>query len=183
MLSIACSIPECNKRVYGKGYCAVHWRINIRPILNPRHEHGMSRKKEYKSWLAMKNRCLNKGRVDYKYYGGRGIKIHPDWVYDFKAFYDYVGEAPKDHTLDRIDANGNYEPGNVRWADKQGQNANKRLYKANKTGHTNIRLLKNGHYLVRLNFQKKRYQLGTYESLDKAVEAYNEKLSLLTIVQ
>ena len=81
---------------------------------------------EYEIWQSMKKRCLNPKAVAYKWYGARGITIAPEWVDDFLAFRAYVGERPgKDLTLDRIDNDGNYEPGNVRWATRSEQQRNK----------------------------------------------------------
>lgn len=83
---------------------------------------------EYNSWRAMKARCLNPKDQSYGYYGGRGIKIYEPWINDFAAFYNYVGPRPTpQHTLDRYPNNdGNYEPGNVRWATRQEQSDNQR---------------------------------------------------------
>ena len=91
--------------------------------------HGLCRTKIYASWNMMKQRCLNPNSEQYPNYGGRGIKVCDEWL-DFKTFYDYVSNLPhfgeNGYTLDRIDVNGNYEPSNVRWADKKEQGRNKR---------------------------------------------------------
>jgi hypothetical protein len=76
----------------------------------------------------MVQRCTNKNRTDYEHYGGRGILVYFDWMGPggFQQFLADVGARPtKKHSLDRIDPDGNYEPGNVRWATKSMQNSNK----------------------------------------------------------
>lgn len=82
---------------------------------------------EYKSWGAMKSRCLNPNYHGYSRYGGRGITIYEPWINDFQAFYDYIGPRPTaSHSLDRINNDGNYEPGNVRWATPLQQTQNRK---------------------------------------------------------
>lgn len=77
---------------------------------------------EYYVWRTMKARCLNPNNPKWERYGARGIKVHEPWVNDFQAFYNYVGPRPSDeHSIDRIDNDGHYEPGNVRWATAQEQ--------------------------------------------------------------
>lgn len=83
---------------------------------------------EYHSWRSMKARCLNQNDPGFQRYGGRGIKIFPDWIDSYSTFLRDVGRRPSpEHSLDRFpDKNGNYEPGNVRWATMIEQNRNKR---------------------------------------------------------
>lgn len=77
----------------------------------------------------MIGRCENPAFKGYRYWGGRGISVCEEW-HDFKKFAVYIlstlGERPELHTLDRIDNDGNYEPGNVRWASPVEQARNKR---------------------------------------------------------
>ena len=74
----------------------------------------------------MKHRCLNPNGTDYHRYGGRGITICEEWIDNFQAFYDYIGDRPSSlHSVDRIDNSGNYEPGNIRWATPTQQANNK----------------------------------------------------------
>jgi len=96
--------------------------------------HGLSRlpggrkNPTFYVWQHLKDRCLNPNNEAYPNYGGRGIRVHPDWVSSFEAFYAYVGPRPgPDWSIDRFPNNdGNYEPGNVRWATKKEQSRNRR---------------------------------------------------------
>ena len=89
--------------------------------------HGMTKTKEHGAWQAMIGRCHREDHISYPWYGARGIKVCREWRKSFEAFYNHIGPAPSNKlTVDRIDNEGNYEPGNVRWATRHQQAANKR---------------------------------------------------------
>lgn len=89
--------------------------------------HGLTSSGVYYIWKEMHRRCSDPKSVAYRKYGGRGIKVCSEWD-DIRAFYRDVGPRPSTkHSLDRIDGNGNYEPGNVRWATAAQQLDNRRI--------------------------------------------------------
>lgn len=91
--------------------------------------HGMSRSSEYRIWAGMRKRCYSKKCKSYIDYGGRGIVVCERWS-KFENFYEDMGQRPSpDHSLDRIDVDGNYEPSNCRWATagEQARNRRKRI--------------------------------------------------------
>lgn len=93
--------------------------------------HGMSETLEYYAWCGLRNRCNKPQNPKYKYYGGRGIKVCDRWMGSegFANFYADMGPKPKNHSLDRIDPNGNYEPSNCQWATDKQQSRNRRFMK------------------------------------------------------
>ncbi len=99
-------------------------------MMNLTHGHARAKQltAEYRSWAMMINRCVNPNNPAWAYYGGRGIAVYAEWINSFEAFLAYVGLKPTlDHSIDRFpNNNGNYEPGNVRWANASEQASNKR---------------------------------------------------------
>lgn len=86
--------------------------------------HGKSHMPEYKSWCAMRSRCLDASHSSYHRYGGRGITICERWD-DFACFLDDMGPRPSSgHSLDRVDHDGHYEPSNCQWATRKQQQNN-----------------------------------------------------------
>lgn len=88
---------------------------------------GYLKTPEYRAWDNAKQRTINPGYVGWRHYGGRGIRMAEEWLHDFAAFLAHVGPRPgPGYSLDRIDVNGHYTPGNVRWATRSEQAQNKR---------------------------------------------------------
>jgi hypothetical protein len=94
----------------------------VKPDAN--HKHPL-----YATWMSVKARCFNEKHYTYRNYGARGITLYPAWRDSFEAFLAGVGTRPSPkHSIDRINNDGNYEPGNVRWATAKEQSQNKRSW-------------------------------------------------------
>lgn len=112
---------------------AATWKAAQKRNTNPYKKHGMWKSNEHHIWRGITQRCTNPKNAAYRWYGGRGIKICDEWQGEtgFAAFFAHVGERPsKAHSLDRIDNNGHYEPGNVRWVTQKEQMRNSRAARA-----------------------------------------------------
>jgi hypothetical protein len=132
-LANECSIAKCTRRVRARGFCHLHWqrwsRTGDPNIVRPNafKHHGYNTR-EYEAWEHIIQRCTNPRDKQWSHYGGRGITICDEWRNDFSVFLAHIGPRPTSrHSIDRYPNNdGNYEPGNVRWATPAEQRRNTR---------------------------------------------------------
>lgn len=150
------------KRLLKHGYC-----VNKQNNGNP----------TYVSWKSMKQRCYNTNADQYPDYGGRGIRVCDRWRYSFENFLADMGERPLGTTIDRINNNGDYEPGNCRWVNLSIQNKNKRKDNTRRAvGGVSRYKGVTKHYnkwQSSCTVQGKRFYLGVYDSEVQAAAAYD----------
>lgn len=163
-----------------KDLCDKHYRRlkrNGNPDFLKREKHGKNKTTEYIIWNNMKDRCFNVKNEHYNRYGGRGINVCPSWKNSFMSFYSFLEEEiglrpSKYYTLDRINNDGNYEPGNVRWADKITQSRNRSVREGSKSGISGVTWNKtNKNWRVRISVDGKEKNLGSYSSITEAERA------------
>lgn len=136
-------------------------------------KHGRSKSLEYKTWVSMIRRCTKENEKDYPRYGGRGIKVCDSWLNSFENFYADMGERPSlNHSIDRFNVNGNYEPSNCRWATSSQQERNKRLNPKNTSGYPGVTWCKKHNYWkVKITVNDKNIHVGSFHSLEEAIDA------------
>ncbi len=130
------------------------------------------RSAEKHTWYAMMTRCFNEKSDHYKWYGARGITVCERWK-SFENFLEDMGERPQGKTLDRIDVNGNYEPDNCRWADRQAQRVNSRtkLGAKNRFKGVHARL---GRFRAMITVNGKSRHLGVTDCEIEAARMYDK---------
>lgn len=133
--------------------------------------HGKRQSRLYIIWKNIKQRCYNKNRKDYIYYGARGIAVCDKWKDDFMAFYEWAMNNGYDDnlTIDRIDVNSNYSSDNCRWVDMKQQNRNKRNIKQY-TINGETHCLSEWCDILCLNYGTVKCRLSYNWSIEKALE-------------
>lgn len=123
----------------------------------------------------LRDRCNNPNSHAYSSYGGRGIEVSPEWNASFEAFYAHVGPRPSAaHSIDRMDVNGHYEPGNVQWATRSQQQLNRRPLKNHSTGYPGVN--KDGSKFRATMVVDGKYVLNEkHDSLEDAIRARRDK--------
>lgn len=140
---------------------------------NIKFKHGGSHSPEYRVWATMKERCNNSNSAQYKDYGGRGITYCQDWE-DFSNFLRDMGPRPSDkHTIERVDVNGDYRKENCIWTESRSlQSYNRTKREDNTSGRTGVFWHKPSRKWTSIIVKdKKRFNLGSYDSFDDAVKA------------
>jgi len=139
---------------------------------------GLRKHPLYSKWRLMRRRCYEQSNDSYESYGGRGISVCDEWRVDFKSYYDYVillkNAMLPGYTIDRIDNQGDYEPGNVRWASKHEQVVNRGIAKNNTSGYKGVywdNKRRRWRSLIINNYKKTR--IGDFKDLKDAVNARN----------
>lgn len=177
-----CSMKNCNglgrldkngKRYMNLGYCMKHYERlkkygSADYLVNPIESHGMHDTKEYRSWVSMKTRCYNSNHQEYFRYGDKGVTVCDRWRQSFSNFYKDMGDKPSPrHTLDRINPEKGYEPGNCRWATPYEQTMNRRKNKNNKSGYVGVSGSPYGWRAYGM-YDGKSLSFGTYDTPEEA---------------
>jgi hypothetical protein len=149
-------------------------RIESYNVSEGRETHGQTKTRLYCIWEGIKTRCLKETHHSFPNYGGRGIKICPEWENSFIAFREWAlaNGYSADLSIDRIDVNGDYCPDNCRWVNSSTQAENKRILDRNTSGVTGVSLnKKTGKYVAYISRNHKFYYLGSFATLEEATKA------------
>jgi len=158
-------------------YIPSNHNYRIRKIKEAKITHGLTEHPVYNVWSCIKGRCYNPNNPAYKNYGSRGVRLYEPWGADFVLFYDYVTALPnynkKGYSLDRIDNDGDYEPGNLRWATRHIQATNTRPTSRNTSGYIGVQKM-GGAWVAGIRIKGEWIYLGRHKKKEDAVRARNK---------
>jgi hypothetical protein len=180
-----CSIEGCTKagkiqngvEKFIRGLCHAHYKKLIKygdaqePLKRCPNGNDITKHLLYKTWRNIIARTSNRKHTYYHNYGERGIEVCARWrgIDGFLNFIEDVGEKPStNHTLDRIDNDGNYEPGNVKWSTRFEQAANRR----NNCSCVGVNYIESsGMWRAGIKINYIYHNLGNHETFERAVAA------------
>jgi hypothetical protein len=182
-----CTVRGCGTAHLARGLCNKHylrWKNGGKEgaALLRYESHGMYQSVTYNTWRAMKSRCSREKDISYYKYGGRGIRVCDSWFSSFTAFLKDMGERPRGTTINRINNDGDYEPGNCEWATASKQTHNTRTRNDNRSGARGVFYRKDrDKWIAYINVSKdaKRKYLGSFESYEAALSAREEAEKLI----
>ena len=178
------------KGIFECGFCGRHFSALITSVLsgntrscgclikrhNGRKTHGMAGTKLYKRWQEAKERCYKYDHPKYPQYGKRGIGMCEEWTRNYESFYYYMMALPNamrdGYSIDRINNDGDYRPGNMKWSTALEQANNKGRYKGNNK-YTGVHKHENKWRAV-ITYNKKTKHIGLFNIEEKAVRARND---------
>jgi len=173
-----CKINECTGKGITFGWCNKHY-IRFYQFGDPNYVTPISHlttspenKKLFVTWSSMRRRCNNMKDKQFPGYGGRGIQVCDRWLGKdgFKNFIEDMGYKPTpEHSIERINNDGNYEPGNCKWATRLEQEFNKGMQKNNTTGVKGVAYIKKSKiYYATVTVNRKTIYLGSYRTVAEA---------------
>lgn len=138
------------------------------PRYEPIHGYNACEHPFYTTWASMKVRCRNQNDPSFENYGARGITYCDRWKHFANFAHDMWPRASDDLTLERIDNEKGYEPGNCVWANRTTQCLNRRKFKNNTTGLRGVIATKDGRFNARHDRYGVRYNLGRFDTIEEA---------------
>ena len=169
-----------SSNTYGCGTFEYDKAVKIHKIIHDEWygigKHGKNKENNldhplYTTWRGMIDRCHYVKDKEYHRYGARGIYVCNLWKISFREFIRDMGNKPtQEHTLDRINGEKGYYKGNCRWATPYEQAWNKKKLITNSSGTVGVTFYK-GRFRASITVYRKKYNLGTFNTLEEAIEA------------